>query len=165
VTLGGLALGTLSASLGGCAAYANYPPLDGDVAVHSPNVPPMPQVVLKAFQTVIEEYPIDGDFVINPPKGTDFYKAEKMVEEIVTPGAHLVGEESAGLPAYHATRVWVRGDGAEVDVVRPVAWDGGQSLNQTVTVRMKRKYGGWVVTSTKPWAIIESEPELFGWEP
>ena len=51
-TLSVLALGATAHSGGGCAAYANYPPIDGDVAVHSPNVPPTPQVVTLA-QTLI----------------------------------------------------------------------------------------------------------------
>ncbi len=163
-TLSVLALGAAAATMGGCAAYANYPPIDGDVAVHSPNVPPTPQVVTLAFRTVIEDYPVAGDYVINPPKGTDYYKAQEMAEALDDPSAHIVSLETAGLPAYHATRVWVRGDGAEVDIARPISWESGPRLNQAVTVRMKRRYGGWVVTSTKPWAIVESDPELFGWE-
>ena len=87
----------------------------------------------------------------------------------------LVGDEGfRGLPVYSVTRVWLRGDKATVDVVRPVTLDGMQPTEentdgvaytyQKVTLRLEGGFRPWRVVGTREWPIgLEDRPELFGW--
>ena len=144
----------------GCATYANYPAIGGDAAVNDPNVVPLPSLATTALRWVVEQHPVEGEYVVNLPQGTEYERAGKMARS-VGEGARLVSEATSGLPAYHVSRIWLRGDRAEVDVMRPVT--GG--AHQMMTVRMKNDLGRWIVTSTRAWPVgMGKTPELFGWE-
>ncbi len=149
----------------GCATYANYPSIGNDAAVNDPNVAPLPELMTLALIWVVDSQPVEDGFVVNLPEGMDRARAERIVGRVGR-GATLVSEESIGLPVYHVTRVWLRGDGAEVDVLRPVSGASGASgASQLVTVRLGSRLGSWEVRSTKVWPVgMVEAPPLYGWD-
>lgn len=152
----------LAAGLGlaGCATYANYPEIGKDVAVNDPNVTPLPTLETVALRWVVQKYPVQGEYAVNPARGTEKSKAEAIARGVGA-DARIVSDETMGLPVYHVPRIWLRGDRAEVDVTRPVGEEGAY---QAVTVRLKSEFGRWVVSSAKTWPVGMGEvPELYGW--
>ncbi len=150
---------------GGCAHYVNYPAIDGDgLAVHNPNVAPMAEVVALAVRRVVSRHPMEGEYVVNLPEGTNRRVAEWVVAEIGE-GARIVTPGSEGLRVVHVKRVWVRGHRAVVEVARPVVGIGEEESHQTVTVRLaKPVFGVWEVVFVRGWAVGAAEtPELYGW--
>ena len=149
---------------GGCAHYVNYPAIGGDrLAVHDPNVAPVPDVVVLAVRRVVTRHTVGEEFVVNLPEGMDRRVAERVVGEIGG-GARVVSPETDELPAVHVKRVWVRGDRAAVVILRPVDGLGGGG-HQAVTVRLEKPvFGVWEVVFERAWAAGAAEtPELFGW--
>lgn len=145
----------------GCAAYANYPSIGDDAAVNDPNIAPLPELVTRSLVWVVDAYPVEGGFVLNLPEGMDRKKAA-LIAERVGRGAELVSSESMGLPVYHVTRIRLRGDRGEVDVLRPVSGAGG--AHQMVTVRLGSRLGTWEVRTTKVWPVGSGDvPPLYGW--
>ena len=106
--------------LAGCATYANYPSIGNDMAVNDPNVAPLPELCERSLTLVIDRYPVGGEYVINFPRGMERTRALSLAEKIGGDQARIVSPESEGLPVYHVSRIWLRGDGADVDVIRPV---------------------------------------------
>lgn len=158
--MGGVAACAMGLGCVGCATYANYPEIGNDVAVNDPNIAPLPTLETVALRWVVEKYPVKGDYVVNLARGTERGRAESIAKN-VGKDARIVSSESAGLPAYHVSRIWLRGDRAEVDVMRPV---GEAGAYQTVTVRLKSEFGRWVVSSAKTWPVGMGEvPDLYGW--
>ena len=136
------ALGMLVVSLvsGGCALYMNYPPLEGDTSINNPNVSPMPEVVEIGLIETVRRYPAGGAYVVNLPRGTSRATAE-WVREGLGASARLVGDESeAGLPVFHVTRVWIRGNKARVEVLAPDV-NGKQRGVVCVVGRARARYG------------------------
>ena len=162
--VGGLlaGLGVLGGVGVGCATYANYPKVDGDVAVNDPNIAPLPTMMVVAMGWVVDRYPADGAYVVNWPRGTDRNRAESLAER-VGPEARIVEPSTMDLPVYHVSRIWLRGDRGEVDVMRPVA--GTEGGHQTLTVHLRNELGRWEVTNSKAWPVgLASAPGLYGWE-
>ena len=173
--LGVVALAAGALVGGGCAAWGNYPPIGDDYAVNNPNTPPMPTVAAEAVRWVARKYPVDGEFVVNLPRGMERETAEKVLARIGLPGARLVSPQTVGLPAYHVTKVWVRESQAAVDVLRPVTdvaaeteLGRGAMNYQLFTVRLEGGglRGSWRVNAApRAWPIGGNEPpELYGWE-
>jgi len=149
----------LSAALSGCAAYYNYPAIGNDAAINDPNVAPVPTVMTVALRTVLERHEPEGAYVINFPEGLGRRQAEDVLMRLGRDDANLATPETAGLPAWHVSRIRIRGDRAEVDVLRPVA-----GAHQGTTVRMVGGPKPWRVTSTKVWPVgMFDAPELYGW--
>lgn len=164
------ALGCVSAPLGGCATYANYPARgEKDPAINDPNVFPAPEVIGVALERVLSRWPVEGEFVVNLPRGMTRRRAEEIVRKLHDPLARLVSIETAGLPAFHVTRVWIRpGARAQVEVLRPIFGIGGRdeaALYQPVTVKLRQSpLRAWRVDAVRVWPIGQAEtPELFGW--
>jgi hypothetical protein len=148
-------------SLSGCATYVNYPSIDQDVAVNDPNVAPTPELCVLAVREVAFRWPVEGPYAVNFPRGMRRDRAERLVAEIDPDWARIVTSETETLPAAHVSRVWVRGDAAEVDVFRPV---GEAGASQRVTVRLTHRYGVWRVTSSRAWPVgAGDEPPLYYW--
>lgn len=161
VLWGGVAACVVGAGGVGCATYANYPEIGKDAAVNDPNVAPLPRLEAVALRWVVRRYPVEGAYVVNLARGTERSKAESIAAE-VGEGARLVSDQTMGLPVYHVSRIWLRGDRAEVDVLRPV---GDEGAHQMVTVRLENELGRWAVSSAKVWPVGMGEvPELYGWE-
>ncbi len=172
-----IALGTVSATAltAGCATYANYPAIDRDLAVNDPNIHPIPGLVRRALVRVLGDDQLHGRlpqrWALNLPKGTgravaDRVLAETMEQAGVT-GGELLSLNNETLPIYSVTRIWVRGDRSDVDIVRPVAWSGlddRQWTLQKITLRLRGGRFKWDVVAARAWPIGATvEPELYGW--
>jgi hypothetical protein len=154
-------LGLVAAALlSGCAAYFNYPSIGNDAAINDPNVAPVPTVMTLALRTVLTDHPPEGSYVVNLPEGMGRKQANRIVSDLGTPTAQLATRGTAELPVWHVSRIWIRGDRAEVDVLRPLA-----GAHQGTTVRMTGGPRPWRVTSTKVWPVgMLDVPELYGWD-
>jgi hypothetical protein len=179
LSLGALGLG----SIPGCATYANYPPIGQDLAVNDPNVIPIPVLMRVALTRTLQNDSQTGElperWVLNLPRGTTLERARSVLDNTMrdagVSGGMLVGDAGyQGLPAYSITRVWLRGDSATVDVIRPVTLDGMPPTEadtggvgytyQKVTHRLKGGFRPWRVETSRAWPIgLEDQPELFGW--
>lgn len=167
--VGVLALGLVGAfASGGCALYANYPSVGDDAAVNDPNVHPMPTVASVAVRGAVARYPLASErYVVNWPAGLELDRARRMSGEVGA-GAVVVGGEPGWeeLPVVHVTRVRIRGDRAEVEVLRPVGRTATETSGryQPIVVRLNGARGPWRVESARAWPVGLSEtPELFGW--
>ncbi len=161
--------------LGGCAPYVTYPASEADRGgVGDVNLEPSMTVQRLAVGRVLAmdlgsgvlpmrgvASQAEGLWVLNPAGGTTLVRAQRMRRSIDVAGRGLLvgepGSESA--PVYSVTRVWVRGDSARVDVVRPVEDD----RFERVTVRLRAGSRPWRVESVYEWPGAVDEPELFGW--
>lgn len=140
--------------------YISYPPVEGDAAFHDLGVTPAPEVMGDAVRFVIERYPLEGSYLVNLPRGTQRRTAEKVVNIVNDSNAWIVNELMLDRPAVHITKVWVRGDRASVDVMRPV----GEDVYQTITVRLAQAMGDWKVTGAREFTTGAFEaPPLYGW--
>ena len=147
-------------SMTGCAMVASWPAIGDDTAINDPNVSPMPKVIAAGVREVIRRYPAQGEFIINLPEGLERPRAERIARE-VGPEARVVGYSDVALPVYHVTRVWVRGDRARVDVVRPL---GVPRMWQRITVHLKHTLEGWQPEYTKVWPLgMDTPGSLYGW--
>jgi hypothetical protein len=148
------------APLTGCALVASWPAIGDDSAVNDPNVSPMPKVIAAGVREAIAKFPPEGEFVVNLPEGLERFRAERIASEI-SPSARVVDAANQTLPVYHITRVWVRGDRAQVDVVRPL--DEPRSW-QRVTVHLRHSLEGWQRSTLKVWPLGMAAPgALYGW--
>lgn len=155
----------------GCVGYHVYPPIEGERGFTNVNSDPFPPLLTESLRWVVLRYPPNAsaewtqpaagnvgitNYAVNLPVGTNPLLYERIVKSI-GPGAQpmLPGNES--LPTYHIARVWVSGDDAKVDVIRPVVgvvMAGNQpALNQAITLRLRGGLANWHVTSHKEWAF------------
>ncbi len=172
---------TMSVALmSGCVGYNSYnapSAADGtaDAAPRhgfsNPNDDPFPPLMTESVRWVITRYPAveraewsmplgvppeGAEFAVSLPVGVgrDVYK--RVVERIGY-GAQPVTPSNEHLPTYHIARVWVNGDEAKVDIVRPVpglpAGNDGKTLTQGITVRLRGGLRPWHVTSHRVWAM------------
>lgn len=148
--------------------YANYPPITGDeFATKNVNASfNMKNAMAAALRWTALRYPPPGGenapFAINLPAGSSEETYQRVIE-LIGRGAQPVSEANANsLPVYHVTRVWLRGEIARIDIVRPVFEvadkPGGGHVYRGVEVRLA---GGW-----KPWHVTgSSEYEIGVLEP
>ncbi|HVZ94313.1 MAG TPA: hypothetical protein VG797_07375 [Phycisphaerales bacterium] len=157
---------------GGCASYANYPEIGEDAAINDPNHPPIPELMAATLKYTVEKYPIGGDYVVNLPPGMQLRWAERVVKRIEDPAAHLVTPGTEALPAYHITEIWLRGDAATVEVIRPVRGlkpgaegQTGAYTYQSMRLKLRGTLGSdWRVIGTRAWTMGAAEPpRLYGW--
>lgn len=166
------------AALGGCVGYNVYPPQRGIAGFHNPNSDPFPPIMTESVRWVISRYPAvtpaewspplgvppEGSrFAVNLPVGVNRLVYRRVVERIGF-GAVPMEPGNEHLPTYHVARVWVAGDDAKVDIVRPVpgmppAADG-RPVTQGITVRLRGGLQPWRVTSHRVWALnaLETPP-------
>lgn len=161
----------------GCVGYATYPPMEGMRGFKNPNSDPLPRLMIESVKWVSTRYPptaaqewsapptiVPGEgakFVVNLPAGVnaDLYRsiARKIGPDCVPmePGVET-------LPTYHVARIWVQGDEAKVDVLRPVPGARGagasgnadsRQITQGITVRLRGGVEAWHVTSHNVWTI------------
>lgn len=160
----------LACALTACTPYVSYPAEQGGrYAKGDINAQPGPIVMRQSLSRVIttdRAAGINDDtrWGVNLPQGMRQRTAELMlegIERVVGGDGVLVGEpgyENAAM--YSVTRLWIRGDEARVDVVRPV--NGGEY--QRVTVRLRGPLGQWRIESVLDWPEgLAEEPELYGW--
>lgn len=150
--------------------YANYPPITGDeFAVKNVNNSiNMKNAIAAAVRWTAMRYPPPGGdgapFAINLPAGTS-EETYARVAGMVGKGAQPISEANAQtLPIYHVTRVWLRGEIARIDVVRPVFEiahkPGGGPVYRGVEVRLAGGWEPWHVTGSTEYEIGVLEPPV-----
>ena len=167
-----LLAGGLLAALPGCVGYNVYPPEPGDRGFTNPNDDPFPPVMTAALQWAVVRYPPntgtefsvaapagpEQDFTLNLPSGVSAILAERIAKNVGY-GAMPLYPGNESLPVYHIARVWVSGDEAKVDVVRPIrglpmsAAAGMKDATQGITIRLRGGVQPWRVTSHRVWSI------------
>ncbi len=175
----GVASVAVLGGLGGCVGYNVYPPQRGISGFHNPNSDPFPPIMTEAIRWTITRYPAvtpaewspplgvppEGSrFAVNLPVGVNRLVYLKVVERAGF-GAVPMQPGNEHLPTYHIARVWVSGDEAKVDVVRPVPGmpltASGKPVTQGITVRLRGGLKPWQVTSHRVWALNALEsPEI-----
>jgi hypothetical protein len=169
-----LGLSALAALLGGgpagCVGYTTYPAADWQLASDDMNGPPADEIMTESVRWAVERYEAgrDGSIAINLPdvvRDRTYSIVAFRAGERVVP---LDGENTR-LPTYHLTRLWVRGDKAEVDLLRPVSELGasptGDPIIQAVTVYLEGGFSQWRVTRARHWKIgtdAVPSPHYFG---
>lgn len=149
-------------ALTGCIGYTTYPPADWQLASEDISGPPADEIMTESLVWAIEKYPPagSGPAVINLPEGVHDRAYRVIGHRVDDRTAIEVRPMAPGLdvaPTYHVTRLWVRSDRAEVDVLRPVEELGpsptGNPIVQAVTVHLKGGISAWRVVRTRPWVI------------
>lgn len=167
-----LALGGCGCVLPACVGYNVYPPEPGDRGFTNPNDDPFPPVITGALQWAVVRYPPNAstefsvaapagpeqDFALNLPAGMSAILAERVAKNVGY-GAKPLYPGNQELPVYHVARVWVSGDEAKVDVVRPVRTllmggpSGTKEVTQGITIRLRGGVQQWRVTSHRVWSM------------
>lgn len=155
----------------GCVGYHAYPPIEGYPALSNPNQVNVQTVTVTAMKWVLPRYAPDGTviwdlphnpeaqdmaFSVNMPVGV---KREVYLRSVgqMSPNARPLTPETADLPTYHIVRVWIAGDEAKVDLIRPLPDIGasadGSVPTQGLTVNLRGGFKPWHVTAHKRWAV------------
>jgi hypothetical protein len=161
----------LLSGLAGCVGYNVYPREPGVGGFSNPNSDPFPPIMTEAVRWAITRYPAvtpaewspplgvppEGSrFAVNLPVGINRSVYLRVVQRIGF-GAVPMEPGNEGLPTYHIARIWVSGDEAKVDVVRPIpgmpALANGQPATQAITIRLRGGVNPWRVTSHRVWEM------------
>ncbi len=155
----------------GCVGYNVYPPEQGVGGFTNPNSDPIPPIMTEAVRWAITRYPAvapaewspplgvppEGSrFAVNLPVGVNRLVYTRVVDRIGF-GAVPMEPGNEHLPTYYVSRIWVSGDEAKVELIRPVpgippAADG-KPATQGITVRLRGGLEPWHVTSHRVWAL------------
>jgi hypothetical protein len=171
----GIALG----SLGGCVGYDVVGETGREPGFKNANSPAVHNIMAEAVRWTVTRYPpyeraewdagptslgnripIEGDevFAVNLPPGTR-REVYLMVVSKAGPGAVPMAPGREAMPTYHVSRVWVGGDEARVDVIRPVPGlyageaTGGEPATQGISLRLRGGVRPWRVTSHNMWTL------------
>lgn len=153
-----LAFAALSASLAGCVGYTTYPAASWQVASGEMNGPPADEIMIESVRWAVNRYETgtSGSLAINLP---DVVRDRTYGVIAARAGERVVPMERGleDLPTYHLTRLWVRGDKAEVDLLRPVnelgASPTGEPIIQAVTLYVQGGLQSWRVERARHWKI------------
>ena len=156
--LGGALAGSLAVSLGGCVGYTTYPAASWQAASAEMNGPPADEIMVESVRWAVNRYEAGttGSIAINLPE-----VVRDRTYSIIAfqAGERVVAMERGleDLPTYHLTRLWVRGDKAEVDLLRPVnelgASPTGDPIIQAVTLYIEGGLHAWRVERARHWKI------------
>jgi hypothetical protein len=171
-------LALLALAAPGCVGINVINPVaDGERGFSNPNSDPIPPLMIESLRWVATRYPPEESaewtsggaplpdagtgiagprFAINLPEGTNAL-VYKRVAELVGFGAVPMQEGNESLPTYHVARIWVQGDEAKVDIIRPIKGlnSGPESrpITQPITVRLRGGLSPWHVTSHNVWSF------------
>jgi hypothetical protein len=167
----GLALGALAAA-GGCVSYASYPAVARDTALNDPNTPALEEVMVSGLKYVVEKYPPPADagevagetrqgaesggatLALNLPQGLTPTAYERVARHVGHGAAPLTADTSH-LPIYHVSYMRVRGDQAQINIVRPVLELGltpsGTPVMQEIKLQLRGGLQPWHVISSREW--------------
>lgn len=173
----------LGATLGGCVGYNVYPPMEGERGFSNVNSDPFPPLMTESLKWVVLRYPPNehgeyyepakgnvgvNEFAVNLPTGVNRALGERIAKNIGM-GAQPMLPGNEKLPIYSISRIWVQGDEAKVDIVRPVfnvAYDGqGAPVTQGITVRLRGGLEQWRVTSHRLWSYNSMQPPALSFLP
>ncbi|MBX3358644.1 MAG: hypothetical protein KF745_09470 [Phycisphaeraceae bacterium] len=173
----------LAALLSGCVGYTSAPATREESVFADPNAPATRDVATKALRWTAYRYPPEGGdgrtqgwdqkqsdlkasgeklpprFAINLPPTTRPETYRRVVEDVGL-GAVMLTPETQGLPTYYLGRVYILGDQASVDVIRPVAeFSNPEKVTyQAITVRLRGGLKPWTVISNTPWTLGSVTP-------
>ena len=158
IAAGLLGLSALALGLPGCVGDTTYPAANWQLASDDMNGPPADEIMIESVRWAVDRYEAgtEGPVAINLPDvvrdrtySIVAYRAGERVEPLE--------RDRADLPTYHLTRLWVRGDKAEVDLLRPVTELGasptGRPIIQAVTIYLEGGLRQWRVVRARHWRI------------
>jgi hypothetical protein len=157
-----LAAAGLAAAIAGCASYASYPPVPKDTALNDPNGPAMEEVMMAGLRWIAAKYPPAAatptgvpagpasEVAINLPPGVKPVVYERVAAAV--PGGKPVTPETQHLPTYHVSNIRIRGDEANIWIVRPV-WDLGAAPGGGVVYQEVKL---WLRGGLRPWHVVTS---------
>ncbi len=164
---------------GGCVGYHVYPEIGDEPGVESINSPPVHQIMAESIRWTVAHYPpyeryewqagpeavgdriqrMEGKekfFAINLPDGVR-REVYDLVVKNAGPGAVPMEPGNEGLPTYHFVRVWISGDEARAEVMRPVPGMGpgsdGRPVLQGMTLYLRGGIRPWHVDYHNAWSI------------
>src|SRR5262249_46310191 len=120
----------MACGLAGGVSYANYPPVARDTAGHNGNAPAMEEGMMTGLRWGGQKEPpsppsltgpprpMANDVAVNLPAGVK-PKVYRRVAAVV-PGGQPLTEENQNLPTYHVSSIRIRGDQANIWILRPV---------------------------------------------
>ncbi len=173
-----LALPLAAMFVPGCVGHnVINPVVDGERGFSNPNSDPIPPLMIESVRWVATRYPpeesaewsaggaplpdsgagIPGPrFAVNLPQGVNALVYQRVCD-LIAFGAVPMQEGNESLPTYHVSRIWVQGDEARVDVIRPIkgleSVAGGRPITQPITVRLRGGLSPWHVTSHNVWSF------------
>lgn len=142
-----------SLGLSACTPYVNIPGQRGDtLATHSPNSKYVQEAIVAALKAVITYRPVDGNYQVILPKGTDPQTYAKLLPQLGDQAMWSSDGVRQDLPVYEVKGIRIRGADGEVDIVRPAVGLPDGRTEQLVTVDLKYYVpGGWGHTRIRVW--------------
>ena len=145
-----LVIGSCSLS-GGCAPWATYPPDEGGLDLSGPRTEPVPTLMVESVQAVRARTNLGSEFAVNLPPGTPPQVYDWVLRRI---GSGHAMEDPAE-PAFHVTKVRVRGRQAQVDVFFPDSDGEYEFATLTFTGDV---IAGYALDGTRIWHTNHSPP-------
>ncbi len=166
------AMGAMAGGLGGCVGWATYPPEPGENArLSDPNELHMTDVMVVGFNQVIRKYPPAAtpgqplpakSLTVNLPPDLKPMIHKRTVSRIQ--GAVPLTPATEKLPTYHLVSMRVRGDEAQVNILRPVTdvapSPSGEQVYQEIRVSLRGGVKYWQVVGVREWTPVPASPEL-----
>lgn len=162
--------------LGGCVGWSSYPAEPGQRVGADPNDMHMTDVMVAGMNWVVRKYPVidesaepspDGTvnrvpFTVNLPPELKPLIHKRTVSRIN--GAVPLTPATQELPTYHIASVRVRGDAAQVNILRPVttmaAAPNGEKVYQEIRVELRGGLKEWTVIGHREWTPTPASPTL-----
>jgi hypothetical protein len=155
-----VALLIITVGLSACTPYVNIPGQRGDtLATHNPNSKSIQEAVVTALKAVITYRPVDGNYQVILPQGTDPQTYAKLLPQLGDQAMWSSDGMPQDLPIYEVKAIRIRGADGEVDIARPATGMPDGRTRQLVTVDLKYYVpGGWGHTRIRVWkASVEDE--------
>lgn len=170
----------VAAGLAGCVSYASYPAVPKNTAINDPNTPAMEEVMMAGLRWIAAKYPPRAssptgealgpapDVAVNLPKGVKPNVYRRVAAAV--PGGQPLTQQNQNLPTYHVTEIRVRGDQANIWILRP-SFDLGAAPSGGVVYQEVKL---WLRGGLQPWHVVSSldrtpgsgdTPELAFYEP
>jgi hypothetical protein len=171
---------SVAAILAGCVSYASYPAVPRNTAINDPNTPAMEEVMIVGLREVIAKYPPRGgsgaspqdeqaQLALNLPRGLK-PRVHERIARAVGFGAAPLTPETNHLPIYHVSYLRIRGDQAQINIIRPVTDLGrtpsGMPVMQEIKLQLSGGLRPWHVVTRREWEPGEvTLPELSYYQP
>ena len=146
---------TLALWTGGCGGYSTYPKVQG-AALADVNSLGAQEAMVTSLRYVAARRPMEGEYTVNLPVGTLRERMDVIVKRVEDPNLRTLTRARADLPRMQITRVWLRADRAEVDVLRPVEGlsdPDGEPTYEAYTLHLQGGFKPWKVTDARRWMV------------
>lgn len=122
---------SLGSAISCSTTYTNIPPQAGDIAGHNVNSNPVCHVSIEAIRATLSEQPIDRAYTIILPNDTNALTYAKVLSAL---GDLASRDADPSLPIIEIRQIRIRGNKAEVDLLRPANVNDLAGPRQLVTV-------------------------------